>query len=555
MKKRILFLFAGLLLFLFVGCNRGDTTTPSGAAPTVAPTQGGQTTPPTQQAEIPPVGPVSLPLAEPITLSVLALAEDAASIDYANMAFWQMVTEETNIHFDWEVVRGVDAMTQRLHLMFISGQFPDLIMAVPTATYIIETYGVNQSMLIQLDEFFNENYLPIYYGMVRDRPYIMRQHRATDGHIYSLGRAWDAGIPQYGVLIMNHQLLTDHGIPVPNPETITFAEFENTLRALRDIGDPSIIPFTTGFNDQFIGIEALSGLWGRLSVGGLHMMVDDNGIVYNSAITPEYRQFLEWISMAYNEGLIDMEMFTQDRATMAAKIQTGNVGFYLAHRITGSFHSFENILDYHVVVAPPAREGVRPVWRQTPEGGFGVGMAVIPNSNLHVRETIALLDFLYDPMIALQGRFGMLGTHTAINDDGFFHVVLGEDGHHPLDEINQTVPASHALHLLFRDTVQELFQLVPAQIETITNEALYRPFHTRYAHDLIWRGQLSAEDTEAVLALEVSIREYYVEAIAQFIMNGITDASWDTFKNTLDAIGIDRMIEIRQRQLNDFLGR
>lgn len=539
MKKRI-FIFLGglaLILFLFVGCNRGDATT--------EPTQG----------QTPSTGPISLPLAEPITLSVLALAADAFSIDYANMEFWQMVTEETNIHFGWEVIRGADAMTQRLHLMFISGQFPDLIISMTRASYIIQSYGVNQGLLLQLDEFFNETYLPTYFGMVRDRPYIIRQHHATDGHIYSLGGAWDAGIPQHGVLIMNHQLLTDHGIPVPNPETITFEEFESTLRALRDIGDPSIIPFTSRFNDQFNGIEALSGLFGRLSTGGLHLQVDDDGILYNSAVTPEYRQFLEWLSMAYNENLIDMEMFTQDRATMAAKIQTGNVGFYIAHRVTGTFHSFDNILDYHVVVAPPAREGIRPVWRHTPEGGFREGMAAIPVSNQHVPETIALLDFLYDPMISLQGLFGVLGLHTAINDDGFFHVILDEDGNPPTDEISQTIPGSQAVHLLFRDYVQELFQLLPAQIETIENEALYRPFHTRYSHDLIWRGQISAEDTETAQAIEIPIREFYDEAIAQFIMNGVTDATWNSFISTLGALGIDQMIEIRQRQLNDFLGR
>ena len=104
---------------------------------------------------------VLLALALTLTLVGSAVAEDKVNLtafqytlenqstDFNNLWFFQQLEEKTNTHVDFTMVKDGDFQTQ-LNLMFISGKYMDMILRGSTD---IEDYGVNQGLLMPLDDF------------------------------------------------------------------------------------------------------------------------------------------------------------------------------------------------------------------------------------------------------------------------------------------------------------------------------------------------------------------------------------------------------------------
>ena len=498
-------------------------------------------------------GPVPIPLAQRITLNAMVRCDDNTSVEWDKMAFWEKIERETNVRVNWDITKGADDFLSKMNVMFVSGSYPDIITGgIPQAQQTVELYGVQQGIIIKLDDYLYNNHLPNYFNLLKDRPSALAQHKATDGHIYALGYLFDAGIPQFGVLIMNHKLLKDNGIAVPDPDKITFAQFEQTLRALRATGKREIIPLSMRFDDQYTGMSSLAGLWGTLAVNGMYHTPDNNGKVYNTATTPQFRQYLEWLSAAYRDGLVDYEMIGQDASTHNAKAQSRNVGFWISHRLTGSGTSFDGIENECVVVVPPARDGVRPVWRHTPDAQINLTSAFITTANKNIPQTMAWLNYLHDPMISMQSRFGLLGQFTEISPEG---KLRQSSTINVVDEVNKTVPATSGFYFMFAEQVQALYTLNSAQMETITNQSKYSPYFGKYAPEEMNRSLLSQAETEEINQISLDLKRYMDETIAGFVSNGVTDAGWNAYLNMLRTLRNERYIQLLQKRFDNYIGQ
>ncbi len=111
-----------------------------------------------------------LALAMLLTLVGSAVAEDKVNLtafqytlenqstDFNDLWFFQQIEEKTNTHVDFTMVKDGDFQTQ-LNLMFISGKYMDMILRGSTD---IEDYGVNQGLLMPLDEYITEDIMPNY---------------------------------------------------------------------------------------------------------------------------------------------------------------------------------------------------------------------------------------------------------------------------------------------------------------------------------------------------------------------------------------------------------
>ena len=491
--------------------------------------------------------PVTVPLAQPITLNVMARADNQVSVDWDGMGFWQLMERETNVKVNWDITVGADDYFTKLNMAFISGTYPDVFMGFShNASTIIAEYGVQQGLILRLDDYFNNEYLPNYYGPLSSRPMSLNQNTAADGHMYVFGRLFDAGIPQYGVLIMNHKLLTDNGIRVPNANGMSFAEFEQTLRSLK-AASPDIIPLSMQFDEQYRGMSTLAGIWGKLAVPG-HFTVDNNDRVYCTAATPEFRSFIEWLNMAYREGLVDLEFISQDVTTYASKVQSRRVGFWISHRITGSVTSFPNDENEAVVISPPLRPNTKPEWRFTPDAGMGNDGASVTITNRYISETMAWLNNQYKPINQLQSRFGVLGMQTEIFEGRFR--MMGVD--RETRDHRQDCPAAMGLTMMFGDQVSQLYTLNAAQLESVSLNDVYRQFWPKHAPDHIWRGSLQQSDSEEAARLYVDIKRYIDESLTSFIMNGVTDTSWNAYLGIFRDLRVDRYIELMQKQFENY---
>lgn len=494
----------------------------------------------------------ALPLAEPVTIDVMALADASVSVDYGNMAFWKMVEEETGVKVNWTVAKG-DEFTQKKNLMFASGEYPDVIFGGGISTKEEESYGVEQQILIPLDEYVNEAWMPNYYGLLESRPNFQKQMVATDGHIYSISRAWEIGYNSGGHFFINKQWLDNLGLEVPK----TVEELMEVLRAFKENdpngnGQADEIPLELVLKDDAsCAVTNLFGLFGQLDVPG-HLVLDKDQVVF-SAAQDGYRTALEWIHEAYADGLIDAESFSQDMSTYYAKIKGGNVGCFIGWRLEAMAFSFEGMEDQFVCMDPPRAEGADPVWYKT-EAAAMIGGAAITTANEHVEETIAWLDYLMNPDIAFQARQGILGVYQEMSDDGKFVVKTSEDGSqfYTNEEINADCPGPGGLFFLTSDVIKEKYTFSSFHLEKYPYCEQYEPYLCEQSPDLISRGRLSQEDRDTSSRLKTDIDKFVDENTIRFISEGVTDSTWDNYLETLQSIGLEEYVSLSQKSYDAF---
>lgn len=487
---------------------------------------------------------------EPITIKIMASADANVPTDYENMAYWKMVKEKTNIHPQWQVYKA-EEFSQKKNLMFVSGEYPDVIMCGISADNE-EQYGVEQKILIPLKEYINKDRMPVFTSLIQPYPEYVKQITATDGNIYSIPRAFVIDYTNAGHFFINKKWLDELKLGVPK----TTAELENVLKAFKT-KDPN----RNGKNDEIglemtlwngtIGMNNLFGLFGRADKGD-HLALENDKVVF-AADKPEYRKALEWISKMYNDGLIDPEAVSQDANTYYSKIKNGNVGCFIGWRILGMAFYYPGMEKDYVVMEPPvAIEGVNPQVARA-YNGVSTGGIAVTSSNKYVNETLRWVDFLMEPDIAMQAKMGSLGKFQEKNKEGKFVIKNKPDGTpYSNAEIGVDCPASSGIYFLPANILEKIYQFQDVHSEKFPYCKLYEKYLTPQSSDLINLGRLSQVDRDARARILTDINRYVTENIIQFISKGITDNSWKAYTDTLQKMNLNEYINLCQKAYDSY---
>lgn len=235
--------------------------------------------------------------------------------------FWMMneFEKQTNVKVDLRQF-PYETATERLNLDLNSGDYADVIGGWILSDSSILTYGVNQGVFIPLEDYF-EKYCPRITEIL-DLPGVREQMTAPDGHIYTIPYVCGDTTSAYVPWIAD-KWLENVGLEQPT----TPDEFEAALKAFKEQdangnGDTKDeIPFSADPNNKHL--EAMAGWFGCAMNKNGETMRD--GKVMYAGISKQYREFLSWFNGLYEQGLIDQELFTQDKATWEGK---GNKDLY-----------------------------------------------------------------------------------------------------------------------------------------------------------------------------------------------------------------------------------
>ena len=123
----------------------------------------------------------------------------------ANVEAWedtwicQYLKGKYNVEFEVESVNP-EAMAERKSLAFNSADLPDIMINMNVSTTELYKYGVEEGLLLQMDQYINEDLTPdILRYMNSDNKQIRGNVTAPDGHIYTMPWVYsieDAGIFQ-----------------------------------------------------------------------------------------------------------------------------------------------------------------------------------------------------------------------------------------------------------------------------------------------------------------------------------------------------------------------
>lgn len=478
-------------------------------------------------------------VAEPLTLKVMLCIRDMDTLTDPNtMPALQELEERTGIHIEWEVIKGADFDT-KVNLAFVSGDYPDIILAVQN-TFDSEEYGVTQGLVIPLDEDLTSQYMPNYTerlaGETNDP---LLSLVASDGNIYSIGALVSSDYNTEQHFFLNKAWMDNLGIS-EMPTTID--ELTDVLRAFRD-GDANgngdsadEVPMQMTITDWDGGLRFYLPLF-NLPVGDKWIHITDDQQIEFIPTTENFRTAMEYMNLWYTEGLMDPGVLSQDGNTFNAKIQEGNAGFFVAWRLTSMAR---DIMEKEAVLYTPEQATLSRSLQLANDGAY------LTVTNEHVEESLRWLDALLDKETMYTLYYG---AYDETMTKGWFYLDDGRIG--TVVASTDTVKDYLDCNTLFfapSNWVSENVQMAASAEEKAGYSHIYEDagIVQKYANKLLTMMGLTSDQLQSASLLETDINNAVYEHVVKFMTDGVTDESWNAFVQIFDKMKVDEYVQMYQ---------
>lgn len=448
--------------------------------------------------------------------------------------------KQTNVDVEMRIF-PYETATERLNLDLNSGDYADVVGGWTLSDSMILTYGVNQGVFIPLEDYFAE-YCPRITEIL-DLPGVREEMTAPDGHIYAIPYVCDDTKVGYSPYI-NGRWLKNVGMDIPT----TTEEFETVLKAFKEQdangnGDPNDeIPFSADPNNKHI--ESMTG-WFGLPMGKSGIGILDDEVVFAGA-SSTYREFLSWFNSLYEQGLIDLEIFTQDSSTWEGKGNRDLYGVSIAYG-SGEFSGIvlEGGEKSEFDVLPVLNTDKGGMWMRD-TNGFSVyrTQAVITDNAEHPEVICRWFDNAFQLENGIGCNRGPVGTVVFKEDDGYRAIdvkTLSEEDQEKFSWGNlwpQSLPK-------YMPSGFKYIEDHPTYNEKKVMEDTYEPYLTKTTIPSFW---IPLDKIDRYSDIASALTDYFNQRQAMFIsgeMDIDDDAQWQSYVDGLYALGLEDWMDVR----------
>ena len=519
MKKKkfvSILLILALAVSTLAGCAK--TNKEGGSEPT--------TTGETADTSTKEIGSVTFPLAEPVTMSMFAIMN--AEYDLADNATFKSVEETSNVKWEVQSSMGGD-LAEKKGLLFASNKYPDVFYKAGLSTQELEKYG-KQGILLPLNNLIDQ-YAPNLKRVLEEynaKDYIT----SSDGNIYALP---EIGLksPSGAVLFFNQAWLKNLGLEEPK----NLDELYNVLKAFKeqdangngDLNDE--IPLIA--STDATPVTFLLPYFGVPIDYATYCAVMDNELVYVPT-SPEFKEFVAFITKLYGEGLLDKNSFTQKKDQQVALGSSGDVlgSFFDA----GAFLTVGRERDDDFTILTPFEEGALPV-----NPGISGGTFAITDACKNPEIAMAWIDQFYSEEGGQLAWLGMEGKTYKVNDDGTWEWILGEYGEDIASVRSNNTLQGAANHPSIQPSLW--FTGITDPDEKYLNDERARVCALGAEPFPLLR--IADKDTTSIATIKADTDVYITQYIAQVATGALDlDASWDEYIATLKQMGAEEMAQI-----------
>ena len=448
--------------------------------------------------------------------------------------------KQTNVDVEMRIF-PYETATERLNLDLNSGDYADVVGGWTLSDSMILTYGVNQGVFIPLEDYFAE-YCPRITEIL-DLPGVREEMTAPDGHIYAIPYVCDDTKVSYSPYI-NGRWLKNVGMDMPT----TTEEFEAVLKAFKEQdangnGDPNDeIPFSADPNNKHI--ESMTG-WFGLPMGKSGIGILDDEVVFAGA-SSTYREFLSWFNSLYEQGLIDLEIFTQDSSTWEGKGNRDLYGVSIAYG-SGEFSGIvlEGGEKSEFDVLPVLNTDKGGMWMRD-TNGFSVyrTQAVITDNAEHPEVICRWFDNAFQLENGIGCNRGPVGTVVFKEDDGYRAIdvkTLSEEDQEKFSWGNlwpQSLPK-------YMPSGFKYIEDHPTYNEKKVMEDTYEPYLTKTTIPSFW---IPLDKIDRYSDIASALTDYFNQRQAMFIsgeMDIDDDTQWQSYVDGLYALGLEDWMDVR----------
>ncbi|MBQ7679028.1 MAG: hypothetical protein IJT34_04175 [Butyrivibrio sp.] len=480
--------------------------------------------------------------------------------DINNMKFIQEFADNAGVEIEWEEIWSDWDQTKPTR--FASGDIPDLLFNATTdADYI--TYN---GLFEDLTPYISADKTPNIQAMFDEEPDTLVLAKTLEGKLFGLPKFQGKWPGTNGVMFINQTWLDKLGLSKPT----TFSEFEQVLLAFKNEdpngnGQADEVPLD--FNGWFGSAYSLSNMIGSLGIQltnwGTDAYFAEDGQIKNYAVDERYKKLMKYLAKLYSEGLINENAITNDYS-MFQSLSRGNeagealVGVVYGWEETDKFGN--NLASQYVALEPLAYdldgESYDPRWTYDYSGlNMSTNRVCMSAKCSNKEAAMKFLDQFYGQAASVQVLFG------GITDGNVSEV--GENSYKVNDPQDPAVDPgtwkwTHALAdngpMYIRRATQ--IQMTPDMDNALREREAYNTTLAKVG-DSDYYPQMFMKYTEA---------EQNEMAVAQANVNNVTDnqwglwlvgdadvdATWDEYVAAVNAAGLPRLLEIRQKAFDSY---
>lgn len=450
-------------------------------------------------------------------------------------------TEYTNVTLKGVISDSSSDAKQSFNLMVASGDMADIVAFDRTRIQELALEGA----FTPLDDLIDQH-APNIKAFFESRPEIKKHATAADGNIYHIPFIPDGEAASGWFIRMDW--LEKLGLEKPT----NIDELYNVLKAFRE-GDPNgngkadEIPFFNRHNVHSQKLYDLVMLWGAHEEWYL-----DGDQVKFGPMEPAYKTAYENLAQWYDEGLIDMEIYTRGKTARDVALRE-NIGG-MTHDWFGSTSGYnDKITDIDGFLfapfAPPANIDGE-VMERTVRSKLHWGGWAISSSNEHIIETIKYFDFFFTEEGRRLMNFGIEGeTYTMVNGEPIFmdHILNAEGG---------AVAALREYGCQTATGFQQDFNYEKQWMNPIAAKGVEEYMNGGYFMEQFPILQYTPEEKIRISELMVAINTLRDETSQKWIL-GAEDVSsgYDDYIESLRKYNIEEAVAIQQAAYNRYIGK
>ena len=541
-KHRLLGILVALTMVLatVAGC-----TQPSAPAATTAPTEAPAAT---TEATAAPTLPAEL---EPITLKFMCPVWDVTA-PMNDWWLWSEYEKKTKVHIEWEAI-AQSAMAEKKSTLMASGDLPDAFWQYFSFTPAeLAQYG-SEGLFISLDDKMDK--LPGLSKVIERIPSAKSSMTMPDGHIYAFPYIMEHPAEDSLRYYVNKKYLEQTGLKLPT----TVEEFEALLKAFKDIkvGEQNVSPLYTYPGGFFWTTE--SQMMGSFGMGenGLQQVnswtyAGPDGKLAFIYTDPKCKEMWQMFARWFKEGYIHPEEFTgtYDYAKWVADGTAGLVGTYSwvgANILYGDAPK-----DYVAINALKGPYSQTLSWIDAPLRAVING--IITNKCKEVDRALAWFDYWFTDEGSLFGTVGTEGVTYVMKDGKYSYTdeILNYEGGVQLGAFQRGLLVYGGFYPYIEPPLEVKLQLQNKTFEDVnscTEADVYA-----YMPKELWPSFVATKDEQAELdTFWPDLSAYVTENRVKFITGELNfDADWDNFVNTLNGMGVDKYLAIKQAQYDRY---
>ena len=356
--------------------------------------------------------------------------QSALSPGYNDNEVLKKLADNVGVKLNYETMS--DSLSEQVNIRIAGDQLPDAFMGVGFSNYDIANYGADGTFL-DLTPYINAEIMPNLTKILDEHPNIRAAITMSDGCIYGLPAAEQMGtagigddedysiftIPQFSMI--NKRWLDELGLEVPT----TLDELHTALKAFKDndmsakvYGNApgSTIPMSTGFDEWCWGQNIFYAGFGFTNWPNdvcNDLVLQKDGKCRFVCAEDNYRKAVTYFHDWYAEGLMDVEMFSQDTNQLLAKGAQGYLGvstWWYIEELMGDYSK-----DYVFLPVLDGPDGTHNVTVRT-GGGTNSGNLNVTNKCQSPANLLKFFDQWYDGETVMQLQYGPIGVFFTEQD-------------------------------------------------------------------------------------------------------------------------------------------